>query len=124
MAVVLRNGFLTLACLLLMAHSVIPHEHSTLPFLNYSAKNTSEIRIFDFIKIVISEDLGANHLEDYIHHQGDDGRANWSGILSAPFIFDEPTPALISRLGVDQPHSTKSDPYRQPDRTRGSPLSA
>ena len=115
-----RNGLLSLACSILLAHSVIPHQHVESSVLSFSSHQTAEIQLFDLIRIVISEDLGNNHLQDFQPNSGF-GSTLFHAITVDPLELDHlvvHTTRLTRYKGVYYPESTF---IGEPDRTRGSP---
>lgn len=117
-----RNLLLTIASGLLLAHSVISHRHQEVTQLSISADKSVELQLFDFIKIVISEDLGKNHLEDY---QPTD---NYTSVDFQGIIASKTTIQFISRDEIGtlrlKAFGDIAEALVQSDRTRGSPALA
>jgi hypothetical protein len=115
----IRNGFLFLAFSLLMAHSVIPHQHLDSDIATFSSTQTSEIRLFDLIRVVLSEDLGTNHLEDYQNSNSSDLVGGVAIIASSDPSFPVVNDACLYTDIRDSFFGFNS--ILAPDQTRGSP---
>lgn len=57
--------FLSCALLLIIGHSILPHNHVDESFVSYEIKASNTISIVEILKLALSNNLGANHFEEF-----------------------------------------------------------
>jgi hypothetical protein len=57
--------FLTCSLILVIGHSMLPHNHDRFQTENYQITERSKLSLADIIKLSLSHNLGLNHLEEY-----------------------------------------------------------
>jgi hypothetical protein len=57
--------FLTCSLVLVIGHSMLPHNHDRFQTENYQITERTDLSLADIIKISLSHNLGLNHLEEY-----------------------------------------------------------
>jgi hypothetical protein len=71
--------------MLLLGHSVLPHNHSNKEQFRSKISDGTTLSFFDILKYTLANDLGANHLEEY--NRG--SNSNFSFFTDFNFLFCE-----------------------------------
>lgn len=77
--------FLTCSLVLVIGHSMFPHNHDRFYTENYQLTESTNLSLADIIKISLSHNLGLNHLEEYRSYDA----LNFSEIVHLPEIIVE-----------------------------------
>ena len=57
--------FLSCSLIFVLGHSILPHSHLENEYHSFSINKKESHTLSDIIKLMLSHDLGANHLEEY-----------------------------------------------------------
>ena len=57
--------FLTCSLILVLGHSIMPHNHVEQEHAACEIKNAKNLSIAELLKLALAHNLGANHLEEY-----------------------------------------------------------
>ena len=57
--------FISCARVLVLGHSVLPHDHLKEPSISYEIKASKAHSLIEILKLALANNLGANHLEEF-----------------------------------------------------------
>jgi hypothetical protein len=98
--------FLASALLFIVGHSVFPHSHNKEASCAHCITEKKNLSLTDVIRNTLSQDLGANHLEEYNHSSA---LKFPRGSAGGSFLMPAGCGMLAAGLVSNSPHQAASD---------------
>lgn len=126
----LRHILLHTAVLIMLLHSIVPHEHhDELLEQDTVVLYSSNECIFDWLQFVFHDDLGAGHLENFVQGEAPNlvkvsSTIPVVGVILFDSALSESKTPIVTLVNQATNEFTRSLHFRHPDRLRGPPRTA